>query len=545
MADEEVVIRVVMEDAATGGGAGGTGGAPGSLTPRQIAKQAADIQVTLARGAAQAAVQMGLAQGRAQAQLYAANARAQAQAQGAFGKMYAQVSQQAAKAAKAHADAAQSQAKAAAAPALLAAKLQQEQAKAAAMPALLEAQTQAAYAKAQTASARAQIIQAKAAEGQKTWFDTILDVMDKLRGTLGGLFGTVVGGTLDLISAHRKSQTGRQSQATPTQIAQASRALFPGEQVPVAPPGMEWGRLPESPRMGPGGMGPPTPFSPGQLVPKRIYSKAPVAGIPGGAPFQPGVLAPGQPGTSPLAGMSGSGAAGGAVAAIKALVAFGYAIKDTTNVVVDSGSKFATSMISASAAPSKFIGDVSSSIRSFGDSMGVFGALISNVGALGQTLGSVMGEVNQMADRYGAVNPQIAMAQSMADLRQTLGDFRRGQDAAPDLVNFINQQSQLQQKFEEVKIRALNKMMPAVLRGMELFEMKVLPTLETIFEGLMVISRAILGSGTQTTRALNDIELMLQDMNRPDALALPTNIIREFASPRDVFTERPDMPFGD
>jgi hypothetical protein len=71
-------------------------------------------------------------------------------------------------------------------------------------------------------------------------------------------------------------------------------------------------------------------------------------------------------------------------------------------------------------------------------------------------------EVDANVTRYAEYNPQLALAQGMAEARQQLGDLRRAQEVGPALARYVDAQSRLQQHYEDIKVRILEKMLPSI-----------------------------------------------------------------------------------
>jgi len=99
------------------------------------------------------------------------------------------------------------------------------------------------------------------------------------------------------------------------------------------------------------------------------------------------------------------------------------------------------------------------SVEAMGDALGVLNPIL---GETVSAFGRLMGTIDGMASRYGEFSPEIAQAQGMAEVRQTMGDLRRAQEAGPELARYIQMQTELQQKFEDIKIKVLLKILPIV-----------------------------------------------------------------------------------
>lgn len=336
--------------------------------------------------------------------------------------------------------------------------------------------------------------------------------------------------------------------AKQTQVAQPARTMLAAQQpdffpellntVPINSPVSPGGGLPRLPPVATPAPVPPAPlgFSGRTPPPRPPLNLTSPFGAGGGGGGNLGGIAKGLPLGS---GMS-MGAAGGIATAVLTLVyEIGKTIQKTINAVADSGGRLTAMMLSADTAPSKLIGETGSMVRSFGESLGVFGPVITNVGAFGQALGAVTQQLDGLAGRYGQFSPEIAQAQAIGDMRQVLGDLRRSQEAAPDLVTYINASSQLQQRAEDAKIRILNRVMPFVIRGMELFETYGLPAIESVVTVLTAILNAVTLGGAQSTRQLNSLQELLDELNRPEAQELPHNVVlRNDATDVFRFTRR-------
>lgn len=75
---------------------------------------------------------------------------------------------------------------------------------------------------------------------------------------------------------------------------------------------------------------------------------------------------------------------------------------------------------------------------------------------------SLINEANKMAERYGEYNPEIAQAQAMAEIRKITGDMRRAQESGGELAEFIKAQSEMQDRWEDVKTQVMRKIIPVI-----------------------------------------------------------------------------------
>lgn len=166
------------------------------------------------------------------------------------------------------------------------------------------------------------------------------------------------------------------------------------------------------------------------------------------------------------------------------------------------------SIVSGIASPNA---DPSVAIRSMGEAASSAGEKIAQLvpeigfvvvafGETGKALAGLMQNLDKTAERYGEYSPQIAQQQAIADVRQTLGDLRRSREIGPELSRYVQVQADLQQKFEDIKIKLLTQILKVVNPILELLE-KVVP------------------SGEGIDNAINALALPLQ------AISIPLNIL--------------------
>ncbi len=120
---------------------------------------------------------------------------------------------------------------------------------------------------------------------------------------------------------------------------------------------------------------------------------------------------------------------------------------------------------------SQFGDGLSSLGAKIGTAVPVVGAFVEGLGLATKGVGTLMAAINQSVDTYGEYSPQIAQAQAQAEIIQTLGDMRRAKEVGPELARFVLAQSEMQQKFEEVKIKLLIGLVPLVTNILEAINM--------------------------------------------------------------------------
>lgn len=155
----------------------------------------------------------------------------------------------------------------------------------------------------------------------------------------------------------------------------------------------------------------------------------------------------------------------------------------TTKAAIGGASGIANWSASADADPSKPIG-------AFGDAASKAGESLAKVDLISGTLTMAFGEgvksvsgfmqaLDQTTKRYGEVTPMVAQQEAMGEVRQVLGDLRRGQEVGPELVRYMQTQQDMQQKFEDIKIKILNQLLAVVNPILKIMD-QILPTGEAV-----------------------------------------------------------------
>lgn len=239
-------------------------------------------------------------------------------------------------------------------------------------------------------------------------------------------------------------------------------------------------------------------------------------------------------------GKGGGGAAGGATGALGAAagpIAIAAAVfealkglKDGIGAAIKGIGQFTASLLDPSPDVAKSIDTMGGAISGVSDKLFYLSPVLGIFGkAVGETigaLGAVMKQLDGMVERFAAFNPQLAAGLAQADIRQTLGDMRRAQEAGPQLLRYLQQRTELQQKFEDMKIRILQQIMPTVSRLLEVVE-TLLPFGETALEPLFMMAE-YLGMLAQVGNGiLGNFERGRTNQRPPDFL-LPTSDIARF-----------------
>ena len=296
--------------------------------------------------------------------------------------------------------------------------------------------------------------------------DAFLDVLGKVRGTLGGMFGPLAGAALDAAIALRtlRSSVPTAPQTVPAAKAPAVPTARQARQMAAPAPNLP----PIKPAPVPGVGGQPSPY-PGFGGAGQIPQTMP-------APAHP---VPTQQVEQAEAGAEAALPIIGAV--LGAVNTLGREIEAQTTAAVN----FRNALISASTSPGEYIDSIGQTVKAFASSVPIIGGFLGAIAEATFSIGSFMKAVDEVADRYSAFSPEIAVAQSMADVAQTLGDLRRAQEIGPDIADFINEESQLRQQFEDEKIKLLRAMLPLATDAMKVLNM-IVPVIKFLTDFFLV-----------------------------------------------------------
>lgn len=225
-----------------------------------------------------------------------------------------------------------------------------------------------------------------------------------------------------------------------------------------------------------------------------------------------------------------AGAAGPAgLIALAAMKADRY-VRDMMKGAVNTVSGLAEGVASASSDPAGPIAAMGQAASSAADKLGPLSYTATIAGESLKGLASVMQAINATAERYGEYSPQIAQAQAVAEIRQTMGDFRRAQEVSGEISKFLIAQSDLQQRFEDVKVRLLNQMLPVITQMVGQIEL-IVSSAENAMRGFELVSDPLTAIAEAARRLIN----LKEDENAPE-VEDPT---AQLNNPR--FFETPDV----
>lgn len=201
-----------------------------------------------------------------------------------------------------------------------------------------------------------------------------------------------------------------------------------------------------------------------------------------------------------VAGAFGEGAAGtlgmagGVGAAYVAALAVVHEFQEGISSAVADVGHFGAAVLSASADTAQSVHTMGEGFTKAGEAVFVLNpglsVLATTAGAVTQALSELMAAIDGLVDRYAQYSPGLAQAEAQAEVTQVVGDLRRSQQVAPDLVRYVEMRTELQQKFEEAKIRILERLMPSILDGMQALEL-ILPYAENAAKNAITVADAV------------------------------------------------------
>lgn len=178
--------------------------------------------------------------------------------------------------------------------------------------------------------------------------------------------------------------------------------------------------------------------------------------------------------------------------------------------------------------PAERLGQFGSAISSLGQKIGtavpVVGAFVEGLGEGTKAVSALMAAVNQTVDKYSEYSPEIAQAQAMAEVQQTLGDMRRARQSGPELAKFVVAQADMQQKFEEAKLKILQAIMPTLINILEVLN-NVMGSGDGIATVIQVLTAHIAIIAEASRRMVNIQEdEKVKDVEDPADILLNSNL---------------------
>lgn len=343
-----------------------------------------------------------------------------------------------------------------------------------------------------------------------------LDVAKQLRGTVGGFFGTLVGAALDAMTMLGRTKADAQKKRQSDLLAEWNAK----EVLPVNTPKEQAQRALFQPNRE--GFEDISGF--GGVDRKKTPG---LRGLPNLLPKTPsriGEIA--MPEGAGAGGMMGGLAAAAPV--IGTVMAIVSAVTKAAVGAVSMVGSAATTIADPSDDAGRSVTKLGEATAKAGESMFLLSPALSLLfqvaGEAGKQLGSFMQAVTGTAERYGEYNPEIATQQAMVEVQRTLGDLRRAQESGPELARFVQIQGDIQQKFEDIKIKLLTRLLEIVNPILQTLE-RILPSGEGISDAITALTLPLTTIATVASAMLGiqinrDVEERLPDALDPTTILL-------------------------
>lgn len=321
---------------------------------------------------------------------------------------------------------------------------------------------------------------------------------------------------------------------------------------PPGPPRLPPGRPPLPPdRLLPGPGQPPAPIQPQVIYPRRI---PPQLGGPRARPVKatvlpepptagkfppPATIPSAAPAEGPAAAVAAgatrlAGALTSAATIAAAAVALNVALNAAMARTIEGLGRLAAASVRAGTDIPTPLNEVGDLMKTIGFVTGGFSALFGVIGLPGVALGaltvaigattkafaSLLQALDETVARYAEVTPQVAVAQALADVQMMMGDMRRGQLIAPEMVNYIEARTELQQRIEDIKVQFMKQLLPIATQGIQ-FLQGALDKGGEILEAMLEMGSHIPGIRDWVNQIRQNIQAM-RDAAQETGLELPT-----------------------
>lgn len=345
-----------------------------------------------------------------------------------------------------------------------------------------------------------------------------LKIAGEFRGTIGGFGGTIIGAALDLMASFQKAEVQAKEKKHKEQLLAEAKAATPIDAKAAAQgatdiatkfnkSGQEWtDKLPGKSQI------------PGKLPVGNTTSAAANVATGAGAAAEGGMA-------GMLGGAGGMAAAGPIGAVVAVVVATLGALNNAVKGAVSAVGGFAIAVADSSAHPSVAIGGLGDAATAAGDKLiyitPIIGLAASAFGESAKALSGFMQAIDKTIERYAEFSPEIAQSQAIAEIRQTMGDFRRAQEISNEMAQYTIAQADLQQKIEDIKIKILTKILPIATRILEVLE-AILPSGEGIEAAIAVLSAPL----TMLSTLAGELVGMQRDDRLPEVQD-PTTLLND------------------
>lgn len=169
----------------------------------------------------------------------------------------------------------------------------------------------------------------------------------------------------------------------------------------------------------------------------------------------------------------------------------GEAVASDVRETVGVFSGAASMAVNPNSDPSDSLSKMGSAVSGVGEKLAMvnpaLGSMVMMAGEAGKAFAGLMQAIDKTAEKYGEFSPEIAQAQAMAEVQQTTGDIKRAQESGGELAKYVEAQSDLQQKFEDIKVKLLTQIVSAVTPIIEILG-AILPSSEGIGEAISILT---------------------------------------------------------
>lgn len=270
--------------------------------------------------------------------------------------------------------------------------------------------------------------------------DALLESLESVRGTLSGVFGRVLGSVLDISARYREIRE---------RAEKAKQAVAPIE-VPTTPtaPTVE---APEMPAVKTA----PTSVAPTTKAPEVVAARAEVKPPEVSAPL---VTTRAVPATPTMIAPTPEPVMARDINPKESDVEYRRPSKRPAIASV-----VPTPPPAAAEAP----GGTGSATSAAVAAIPYVGIALAIGGAIKGAIGDLMDSINSRVEKYAQYNPEVAQAQAQAEIKTIMGDMRRSRETSQEMAGFIQAQTEAQQRFEDIKVKVLSKIVPVLTQILE------------------------------------------------------------------------------
>lgn len=212
----------------------------------------------------------------------------------------------------------------------------------------------------------------------------------------------------------------------------------------------------------------------------------------------------------------------GAMILDQAMRALAHGAVDT----VSSIGRFSVTMVSASTDVAQAASLIGNTLEGVSETMFKVSAAAGMVfgidAALFNTLADFQTQMEGMVNRFAGFGPGVAETSAQMGVLNVLNDIRRGQEAAPALNEYLIARTEVQQKFEDIKIKFLQSLAPIATEGLHILA-TMLPLLELLAAAIPYTTPGMLAQAAKAKRLAD--EAAAGNTTVGGGLTLPTDFL--------------------